>query len=264
MEHPGDVIGTPSRQSPYPRPWWFTITRIILFFLFAGGLFYPIVLIQAIVRHALLTTDRTLIDPHTLLWYVPMMMAGGWAFLDLWQEGNVMRARRRAALREPPEQTWQRQLVAARANNDRQAELRALSNIGFWLGVNHHYEAARPYLEASLSLARALGHHPFEEERALSGLGQTAFQQGDLDTAEDFFRQGLAVALTLDRRDELADVYAHLGDFLCEYRGKQQEGCQNLAQAQAIYHELGQSEPRWRDDERRMWDLRRQYCDERA
>lgn len=262
MGVPGDAIGTTTRRSPYPRPWWFAVPRIILFFFFAGGSFYPVVLIQAIARHTLLTTDRTLIDPRTLLWYIPLMAAGGWSLFDLWREGNVMRARWRAALREPPEQSWQRELAAARAKNDRLAELKALSAVGFWFNMEQHYEEARPYLEAALSLARTLGRHPFQEERALYGLGVGAFHRGDMDVAEDYFRQCLVVARTLDQRSERADASAHIGEFLCEYRGKREEGCQLLAQAQAIYHELGQSKPCWLEDEQHMRDLRRQYGDE--
>jgi tetratricopeptide (TPR) repeat protein len=228
-----------------------------------GGSFYPVVLIQAIVRHTLLTTDRTLVDPRTLLWYIPLMVAGGWAFFDLAREGHVLRARRMAELREPPAQPWQRRLAAARAKGNRQAELEALSGVGFWLEEEDHYEEARPYLQEALALARALGHQPFREERALYGLGLAAFERGDQDTAEDFFRQCVAIATTLDakHRYETADVYAHVGEYLCAYRDKREEGCQLLAQAQAMYHEIGQTRPRWLDDEHHMRDLRRTYGD---
>ncbi len=266
MGIPGDTTGAPARRSPYPRPWWLTIPRLILFFVFAGGLFYPVALIQAVVQHTLLTTDRTLIDPRTLLWYLPLMGAGGWALLDMMRERKVLRAQRRAALHEPFEQYWQRQLVAVRAKGDRQAELEALSNIGFWLKADERYEEAKPYLEATLALARALGNQRFQEERALYGLGIAALNRGDLDTAEDLLRQALAVATSLDvkHRDELADVYAHVGEFLCAYRSKREEGGQMLAEAQVIYHELGQAKPRWLEDEQHMRELRRQYGDERA
>lgn len=264
METSGDTAGAPARRSPYPRPLWLGILRFILLLSFAGGLFYPIALIQAIMRHTLQTTDRTLIDPVTLLWYIPLMGAGVWAVIDLWREGNVLRARRMAELREPLDQYWQRQLVAARAKNDQHAELEALSNLGFWLTEDERYEEATPYLEATLALARALGNQPFREERALYGLGIAAFERGDPDMAEDLLRQALAVATTLDvkHRDELADTYAHVGEFLCAYRDKRAEGCQMLAQAQAMYHEIGQSSSRWLDDEQRMRELRRQYGDE--
>lgn len=266
MGSPGDTTGAPARRSPYPRPWWLTIPRLLLCFFFAGGLFYPVALIQAVVQHTLLTTDRTLIDPRTLLWYLPLMGAGAWALLDMMREGKVLHARRQAALREPIEQYWQRRLVAARAKGDRQAELEALSNMGFWLNEEEHYEEATPYLEATLALARALGSQRFQEERALYGLGVATFNRGDLDTAEDLLRQTLAVARTLDlkHRDEHADVSAHVGEFLCAYRDKREEGCQMLAEAQVIYHELGQTKARWREDEQHMRELRRQYGDERA
>ncbi len=52
------------------------------------------------------------------------------------------------------------------------------------------------------------------------------------------------------------------GEFLCEYRGKREEGCQMLAQAQAIYHQISQSKSRWLDEEQHMRDLRRKYGDE--
>lgn len=231
-----------------------------------GGPIYLVALIQALVQHTLLTTDRTLIDPRTLLWYIPLMGAGGWALLDLVQEGKFLRARRRAALREPFEQYWQRQLVAARAKGDQQAELGALSNVGFWLIEEERYEEARPYLEATLALARELGNRRFQEERALYGLGVAAFQRGDPDTAEDLLRQSLAVATTLDvkRLDERADIYAHVGEFLCAHRDKREEGCQMLAEAQAIYHALGQAKARWLEDEQHMRELRRQYGDSHA
>jgi tetratricopeptide (TPR) repeat protein len=238
--------------------------RFLLFLSFAGGGFYPIALIQAIMHHTLQTTDRTLIDPVTLLWYIPMMGAGGWAIVDLWREVTALHARQLAELREPPDQYWQRQLVAARAKNDRHAELEALSNLGFWLTEDDRYEEATPYLEATLALARALGNQRFQEERAIYGLGLAAFERGDRDTAEDLLRQALAVATTLDvkHRYELADVYAHLGEYLCAYRDKREEGCQMLAQAQAMYHEIGQSSPWWLDYEQDMRELRRQYGDE--
>jgi len=234
-----------------------------LFFFFAGGLFYPVALIQAVVQHTVLTTDRTLIDPRTLVWYLPLMVAGGWALLDMIREGTVLRARRMAERREPPEQHWQRQLAAARAKGDRRAELEALTTIGFWLEEEERFEEATPYLQEALSLARALGNQAFREERALSGLGVAAFKRGDPDTAENLFRECLAVATTLDvdRRDEIADGYARVGEFLCEYRDRHEEGCQMLALAQAIYYAIGQAKPRWLDDERHMRDLRRQYGD---
>lgn len=171
-----------------------------------------------------------------------------------------------AELRGPPAQYWQRQLVAARAKNDRLAELEALSALGFWLTAEEHYAEARPYLEEVLSLSRTLGNQPFREERALYGLGKGAFNRGDLDTAEKLFRQCLAVATALDvnRRDEIADVYAHVGEFLCEYRDKREEGCQLLAQAEAIYHEIGHAQPRWLDEAQHVHDLRRMYGDERG
>lgn len=254
----------PARRSPYPRPWWLAIPRLILFFFLAGGLFYPVALIQAIVRHTVLTTDRTLIDPRTLVWYIPLMIAGGWSLVDMVREGRVLRARQLAELREPPERRYGRQLAAARAKNDRQAELKALNTLGSWFEEEARYEEATPYLQEALALARDLGHHPFQEERALYKLGIAAFELGDLDTAEHLLRECLAVATTLDgnHRDELADVYAHVGEFLCAYRDKREEGCQMLARAQAIYHELGQSKPRWLDDAQHMRDLRRQYGDE--
>src|SRR5260221_2522200 len=212
MGTPGDTAVAPAPRSPYPRAGWLTIPRLILVFYFLGGsLVYPVVLIQAIVQHTLLTTDRTLIDPRTLLWYIPLTVAGGWTFLDMLREDKVLRARRMAELREPPEQYWQRGLVAARAKGDRQAELEALGAIGFWVNMRGHYDEDTPYLEEALSLARALGDQPFQEERALYGLGLGAFKRGDRDTAEDLFRECLAVAPTLDRRDEIADTYAHVG-----------------------------------------------------
>ncbi|MGZ3680953.1 MAG: tetratricopeptide repeat protein, partial [Ktedonobacterales bacterium] len=199
METPGDIAAAPAPQSPYPRAWWLNILRFILVVVFLGGSpVYPVVLIQAIIRHTLLTTDRTLIDPRTLLWYIPMTLAGGWAFLDVLREGKVLHARRMAELREPPDQYWQRKLVAARAKGDQQAELDALGAIGFWLRMRGHYAEATPYLEEALSLARALGNQPFQEERALYGLGLGAFERGDRDTAEDLFRECLAVVTTLD------------------------------------------------------------------
>src|SRR5262245_16461020 len=104
MGTPGDAAGVPARQSPYPRPWWLSIPRLILMFFFVvGAPLYLVLLIQAIARHTLLATDRTLIDPRTLLWYIPLMVAGGWALVDVWREDNVRHARRMAALREPPE-----------------------------------------------------------------------------------------------------------------------------------------------------------------
>lgn len=259
MGTPGDTAAAPARRSPYPRPWWVAVPRLILFFLFGGGLFYPVVLIQAIIRHTLLTTDRTLIDPRTLVWYVPLMAAGGWSLLDQLRESNAHSAQQLAELRHP-ELYGQRMLIAARAKDDRQAELNALGSIGFWLEVAGHYEEAKPYLDEALALARTLGNHPVNEERALYGLGKVEFERGDFDRAEDLFRECLAVATTLgvNRRDEIADTYAHIGEFLCKYRGKYEEGCQMLAQAQAIYHEFDHP------DEQHMHDLRRQYGDERA
>jgi tetratricopeptide (TPR) repeat protein len=235
-----------------------------LFFVLAGASFYPVVLIRAIVRHTLTSTDRTLIDPRTLAWFIPLMLAGGWSFVDLMREGKVLRARRMAALREPPEQRWLRSLAAARAKGDQQAELVALSNVGFWLRAGDHYDAAMPYLEEALALARTLGDHPFEEERALYELGVGAFKRGDLDTAESLFRQCLVIVTTLEQRDEIANQYSHIGEFLCEYRGNREEGRPMLARAEAIYRELGQSHPRWRKDEQHMRDLRRQYGDDTA
>lgn len=267
METPGETAVTPALRSPYPRPWWLSIPRVILVFYFLGGSpLYPVLLIQALVRHTLLTTDRTLIDPGTLLWYIPLTLTGGWAFLDVLREGKALHSRRMAELREPPDQYWQRKLITARAKGDRQSELQAVSNIGFWLHMRDHDDEAAPYLEEALSLARTLGNHPFEEERVLYDLGVGAFKRGDPDTAEDLFRQCLAVVTTLDRdrRYEIAEAYAHIGEFLCQYRGKREEGCQMLAQAQAIYHEIGQSQPRWLDDEQHMRDLRRTYGDESA
>ncbi|MGZ3582956.1 MAG: tetratricopeptide repeat protein [Ktedonobacterales bacterium] len=263
MGTPGDTAAAPAPRSPYPRAWWLALPRFLLVLVFLGGSpLYPVVLIQAIIRHTLLTTDRTLIDPRTLLWYIPLTLAGGWAFLDALREGKVLHARRMAELREPPDRSWQRKLVAARAKGDRQAELKALGAIGFFLKMRGHYDEAKPYLEEALSLARAMGNQLFEEERALYGLGQAAFERRDRDTAEDLLRECLAVVTTLDRRDEIAEKYAHVGEFLCEYRGKREEGCQMLAQAQAIYHEIGQSSPRWLDEEQHMRDLRRKYGDE--
>ena len=155
-------------------------------------------------------------------------------------------------------------LVVARAKGDRQAELEALFSIGFWRNMRGHYDEATPYLHEALALAHAVGDHTFQEERALYGLGQGAFERGDRDTAENLFRACLAVVATLDvdRRDEIAEKFANIGEFLCEYRSKREEGCQMLAQAQAIYHEIGQSAPRWLDDEQHMRDLRRLYGDE--
>ncbi len=72
----------------------------------------------------------------------------------------------------------------------------------------------------------------------------------------------VATTLVVKHRDELADVYRHVGEYLCIYRDKREEGCQMLAQAQAMYHQIGQSSSRWLDDEQRMRELRRQYGDE--
>jgi tetratricopeptide (TPR) repeat protein len=244
---------------------------LALYFL-GGSLGYPVVLIQAIVRHTLLTTDRTLIDLRTLAWYIPLTVAGGWAFLDLIREDNALRARRLAKrveevaeeIREDVVRHWQRRLATAHKKSDRQSELMALRNIAVFLQDGDHYEEAMPYFEETLSLARALGNQPFYEESALYGLGLGAFKRGDPDMAEDLFRQCLAVAAMLgsDRRDAVADAYAHVGEFLCEYRGKREEGCQMLARAQALYHEVGQSRSGWLKDEQQMRDLRRKYGDE--
>jgi hypothetical protein len=62
--------------------------------------------------------------------------------------------------------------------------------------------------------------------------------------------------------DAVADAYANVGEFLCEYRGKGEEGCQLLEQAQARYREVGQTRPGWLEDKRHMIDLRRKYGDE--
>jgi tetratricopeptide (TPR) repeat protein len=254
-----EPAGVSAPCSPYPRPRWLDIPRIILAFSFLGSPLYPVLLNWALARHTLLTTDRSLLDPRNLLWYVPLTLAGGWAFFDGLREARVLRARARDESRKPIEQYWQRRLAAARAKGDRQAELEALSNVGFWPKADEHYAEAAPHLEETLSLGRTLGNHPFEEERALYGLGMAAFERGDQDAAEELFRQSQDVAKTLDRRDELADVYAHVGELLWEYRGKREEGCQLLAQAQAIYHEIAQSKPPWRAQERHMRDLRRKY-----
>ena len=104
METPGDSAVAPAPQSPYPRAWWLNISRSILVLCFLGGCpVYPVLLIYALVRHTLLTSDRTLIDPRTFLWYIPLTLAGGWAFLDALRESNVLHARQMAALREPPD-----------------------------------------------------------------------------------------------------------------------------------------------------------------
>lgn len=256
-----DIADPPGPRSPYPRPWWFAALRFILFLALGGGLFYPVALIQAVLRHTLLTIDRTLTDPRTLLWYLPLMVAGGWALLDMTREGNVLRARRMVESRAP-QLGWQRELAAARFKGDRPAEFEALITLGFWLEEEQRYEEATPYLQQALSLARALGNQPLREGRALYGLGMAAFHQGDLDTAEDLFRQRLTIARTAGPRDQLANVYRYLGEFLCAYRDKREEGCQMLAQAQAIYHVLGQAKPEWLDDEQYIRDLRRTYGDE--
>ncbi len=300
MGTPGDTSVVPARRSPYPRPWWLALSRVFLAF-FAVAL-APYL---ALEPHSF-NIVRTLTDLRTLLWYVPLTGAGGWAFFDLLREQRALRARttaeRAQEVRQHLVKHWRRRLATARKKGDRQTELRALRNIavwlqhgdrydeatsygahalyiarilgdqpfyevrnyGIWLPDDARYDEATPYLEATLSLARALGNQPTYEQSALYGLGLGALKRGDPAAAEGLFRQCLAVATTLGTAQPAAvvEAYANVGEFLCEYRGKREEGCQLLAQAQAMYHEIGQTRPGWLDDEERMRDLRRKYGDE--
>lgn len=171
-----------------------------------------------------------------------------------------------------PLERWTRALANAREHGDRAAELNALANMAFWLTHEGRYDEAKPYATEALTLARTLGNHTFEEERALYELGWIAFQQGELDKAEDLCHESVEVANTLpdDKRGELADRLWQVGEILCEYRGKREEGCQMLARAEAIYVEREQAANSkltraWAQERiQTVRDLRRKYGDESA
>jgi len=111
------------------------------------------------------------------------------------------------------------------------------------------FHRARALLEESLELSRAVGSG-FMEARSIGSLGSTAFLQGDLDRAEAFGRE--ALALRLEGRDRLF-VAQQLIDLalVASERGDEIRATRLYAAAAALREAIGMGVPaydRERDD----------------
>jgi non-specific serine/threonine protein kinase len=86
----------------------------------------------------------------------------------------------------------------------------SLSGLGFVAIEEGEVGAARAYLEAALTLARAEGALP-EVATAHDGLGQLLWGQGDLEGARDHHEAALTVARDLRLKGQVAAALDHLG-----------------------------------------------------
>jgi predicted ATPase len=74
--------------------------------------------------------------------------------------------------------------------------------------------------------------------KALGRLGQTAFRQGDIDTAEHFFERALATQQSLDDREGAVTTHNNLG-ILNQRRGNYETARDHFEQARAEAEEVG-------------------------
>lgn len=246
----------PAKKVPYPRRGWVAILRgLLLLLLFAGPLYVGL-FCQALIRHTLHTIDRGLLDPPGMALCAVATVGSIWALYDSVKEWRFQERQKRAKPRIPfaveTENAWRQKLAEARASNDRGAEVKALSNVGFWLMRQDRHAEAEPVLRDALTLARQLNNR-YEEERVLTYLAHCARARGDLETAERLYRESLTISLALMPADmpytyhlgpleEAAESYEVLGRLLAEQPGRRVEGCQMLARAEARYRAMATRE----------------------
>jgi tetratricopeptide (TPR) repeat protein len=113
---------------------------------------------------------------------------------------------------------WERARAAAQRLGDRDAEARALNNLGIAYAQLGDPQQAIPYYEQMLAIVRASGDRR-TEKLALGNLGRAYADLGDPRQAIDYFEQVLAIVRALgDRRMEgialgnLGNAYTDLGE----------------------------------------------------
>ncbi len=97
---------------------------------------------------------------------------------------------------------------------------------------------AEHYLTQALSMHREVLDREGEGD-TLSQLGDLAKVRGDIDSAEEYYRRSLNLFREGGLKRHIADALLSLGSFLIEQRGKLEEGCSMLSEAEQLFAQMG-------------------------